>query len=266
MVRYEIDLTDSERSVVEPLIPPPSRMGRPRIFDMRELPSIAQFMLWTGRQWQALSKCLPPFTPIQVHCYSRCRTGILERMPAGHLAHARDLTGRSEEQAVAAIDIQPAKAAECRGQSGCDAGTSVEGRKHHVTVNAERFPNVIATGEASMQDRVGGPDMILEKLEEAPQVTTLRADGGCAGSRLEGVLARLGLGSALKIAQGSKETRDFILFRRWVHEQTFLWLSRCGRLANDHERRLENSVAWTQLAAGRFLMTRMARGQCREFQ
>ena len=51
-----------------------------------------------------------------------------------------------------------------------------------------------------------------------------------------------------------------MLYRRWVVERTFAWMSRCRRLAKDFERCLESSLAWVQLAACRFLMRRLARG------
>lgn len=94
MVRYETDLTDAEWSVIEPLIRPPSRMGRPRMLDMREVFNGIQFMLGTGCQWRAIPKCFPPFTSIQNHFYAWCRTCVLERMLDALRALARDLAGR----------------------------------------------------------------------------------------------------------------------------------------------------------------------------
>ncbi len=42
-------------------------------------------------------------------------------------------------------------------------------------------------------------------------------------------------------------------------EWTFAWMSRCRRLAKDHERSLESFEAWAQLVVYRFLMRRVAR-------
>jgi len=44
-----------------------------------------------------------------------------------------------------------------------------------------------------------------------------------------------------------------------VVERTFAWMGRCRRLSRDHERLCENSLAWAQLAACRFLVRRVAR-------
>ncbi len=129
-------------------------------------------------------------------------------------------------------------------------------------MDVEGFPIALRVHEADVQDRDGAPAVILAMLEKAPQVTKLWADGGYAGPKLEAALAEHGLGSIVEIVQRPRETRGFtVLYRRWVVERTFAWMSRCRRLAKDFERTLESSLAWAQLAACRFLMRRVARGQ-----
>ena len=54
------DLTDEEWSLVAPMIPPARRGGRPRDVNMREIINGLLYLLWTGCQWQALPKDLPP--------------------------------------------------------------------------------------------------------------------------------------------------------------------------------------------------------------
>ena len=59
-LRYPSDLTDSEWALVAPLISPAKRGGRPRTVDIREVLNAIFYVLWTGCQWKALPKDLPP--------------------------------------------------------------------------------------------------------------------------------------------------------------------------------------------------------------
>lgn len=49
--RYESDLTDAEWALLQPLLPPPSRRGRPRRVDLREVVNAILYLLWTGCGW-----------------------------------------------------------------------------------------------------------------------------------------------------------------------------------------------------------------------
>src|SRR6476660_2238256 len=55
--RYPSDLTDAEWALVEPMIPPAKRGGRPRDVNLREVLNAILYVLATGCQWQALPKC-----------------------------------------------------------------------------------------------------------------------------------------------------------------------------------------------------------------
>ncbi len=260
--RYETDLTDEEWLLVEPLLPAPAKLGRRRTTDLRETFNAIQYMLATGCQWRAIPKCFPPFTTVQNHFYAWRDNGVLERMLDVLRTLGRAQAGREAQPTAAAIDSQSVKTTEAGGPAGCDAGKKVKGRKRRLTVDVEGFPIALRVHEADVQDRDGAPAVILAMLEKAPQVTKLWADGGYAGPKLEAALAAHGLGSIVEIVQRPRETRGFtVLYRRWVVERTFAWMSRCRRLAKDFERTLESSLAWAQLAACRFLMRRVARGQ-----
>ena len=59
--RYESDLTDKERAVLEPMLPKQGRTGRPRQTDLREVLGAIQHVLATGCQWRALPRDFPPY-------------------------------------------------------------------------------------------------------------------------------------------------------------------------------------------------------------
>src|SRR5271154_2010719 len=59
-LRYPSDLSDAEWALVEPMIPPARRGGRRRSINVREILNAIFYVLWTGCQWKALPKDLPP--------------------------------------------------------------------------------------------------------------------------------------------------------------------------------------------------------------
>src|SRR5438477_2192483 len=72
-LRYPSDLTDAEWAIVEPMIPPARHGGRKRSVNVREVLNGIFYILWTGCQWKALPKDLPPKST--VHDYVSCGTG-----------------------------------------------------------------------------------------------------------------------------------------------------------------------------------------------
>src|ERR1700729_4007108 len=59
-LRYPSDLTDAEWAIVAPMIPPARHGGRKRSVNVREVLNGIFYILWTGCQWKALPKDLPP--------------------------------------------------------------------------------------------------------------------------------------------------------------------------------------------------------------
>src|SRR6266404_9903327 len=64
-------LTSAEWAIVEPMIPPAKHGGRKRTIDVREILNGIFYVLWTGCQWQALPKDLPPKSTVWAY-FLRC--------------------------------------------------------------------------------------------------------------------------------------------------------------------------------------------------
>ena len=78
-LRYPSDLTDAEWAIVAPMIPPGRHGGRRRSVNVREVLNGIFYVLWTGCQWKALPKDLPPKSTVHDYlelyvprCASHC--------------------------------------------------------------------------------------------------------------------------------------------------------------------------------------------------
>jgi transposase len=111
-LRYPSDLTDAEWALVEPLIPPARRGGRPRDVNVREVLNAIFYVLSTGCQWKALPKDLPPKSTAHYYFMLWDWDRTLERIHHALYVAAREQAGREVSPTMAIIDSQSAKAAQ----------------------------------------------------------------------------------------------------------------------------------------------------------
>ena len=114
-LRYPSDLTDAEWALVQSLIRPAKRGGRPRTVDVREVLNAIFYVLSTGCQWTALPKDLPPRSTAWDYLDRWDRDGTLERIHHALYVAERERAGREASPTTAIIDSQTAKAAQKGG-------------------------------------------------------------------------------------------------------------------------------------------------------
>src|SRR3979411_3465460 len=128
-LRYPSDLTDAEWALVEPLLPPARRGGRPREVNMREVLNAVFYLLSTGCQWDALPKDLPPKTTVYDY-FSLWRSDrTLLRLHQALYAHVGQSSRLKASPTVAILDSQRAKAAQKGGALSTRRATT-RARKH----------------------------------------------------------------------------------------------------------------------------------------
>lgn len=110
-LRYDSDMTDAEWALAAPLIPPAKRGGRRREVDVREVLNAIFYILWTGCQWKALPKDLPPKSTVHDYLELWNWDGTLERIHHALYVAAREQEGRDAGPSAAIIDSQSAKGA-----------------------------------------------------------------------------------------------------------------------------------------------------------
>jgi transposase len=122
--RYPSDLTDAEWVLIEPMIPPAQRGGRPRATDMREVMNAVRYVLRTGCQWRQLPKDFPPRSTVYSYFWEWSRYGVLDRIHHALLVACREAEGREASPTAAIIDTQAVKATEKGGRAGIALATT----------------------------------------------------------------------------------------------------------------------------------------------
>ena len=254
--RCASDVTDRERALVAPFLPPPPPAGRPRAANLRKVASAIFHLATTGRQWRMLPRDLPPTSTVQRRFHDWRDSGLWRTINNHLVMDARELEGREASPTAGAINSGSVKASESGGVCGFDAGKKIKGRKRRILTDTLGLLVGIVVHAASVQGRDGAPAVLKTLRTRWPWLRHVFADGGCAGPELKGALRRSGE-RTIQIVKRPDTAKGFeALPRRWVVERTFAWLGRRRRLAKDWEKSLASAKAWVFIANIRLLARR----------
>jgi putative transposase len=254
--RYPTDLSDGEWRLIEPLMPPASRRGRPRRTSLREVVNALRYLVRTGCGWEMLPHDFPPWQTVYWWFRALMRRFLFRTIHDLAVMVDRERAGREASPTAAVIDSQSVKAPAAQDR-GFDANKKVVGRKRHIAVDTDGRLLMVNLTTADVADSTGA-QAILEAIRQRwPWVKHLFADGAYDRAKLMDKAAFLDF--VLEVVRRIEGSHGFqVLPRRWVVERTFGWLMRWRRLVRDYEKRIDVSEAMIHIALASLLIRRIA--------
>jgi transposase len=255
---YDSSLTDAQWVLLRPMLPQPSKMGRPPI-DRRRIVDAILYIVKSGIQWRLLPSDFPCWKTVY-HVFRQWKLDHIWEALNGRLrAQVREQNGKRCRPTAAILDSQSVKSDSHGGKVGYDAGKRIKGRKRHILVDTLGLLLGIVVTPADTTERHGAQALLKRTLTVFTWLRLLWVDGGYAGPVFANWVRSLRSKLEVEVVKRSDDLSGFkVLPRRWVVERTFAWFMRHRRLVRDYERTDTSAEAWAYIAMIRIQLRRLA--------
>jgi transposase len=255
---YPSDISDAQWRLMEPLLPPAPRGGRPRKTEMRAVVNAIFYLLRTGCQWEYLPKDFPPKSTVWRYYKDWRDNGTLEAIHDRLRRKVRTAEKPYAPRTTASVDSQSVDTTSGGQQRGRDNAKKVDGRKRHIVVDSLGLLLAVLVTAANVDDAQAAAEL-FGRLEGQPvsQVRRMYADSKYHNYDLyEWVETEADW--SLEIVRRPKDAEGWVVLPiRWTVERTFAWLDKCRRLSKDRERSVKSSEAFIRLAMIQLMLNRL---------
>lgn len=237
---YRSDLSDARWALIEPMLTA-WRAGRPGLgispirHELREIVNAIEYVNRTGIPWEYMPHDFPPYQSVYGYFALWQKDGLTEAIHDALRGRVRQAAGRDVEPTAAILDAQSVKTSSNvpEHSQGIDAGKKIKGRKRHVATDVLGLLLVVLVTAASVQDSVGGREVVSQVADRHPKVAVAWADSGFKQSVIDTGAAR---GIDVQVVTKDPQQRGFVPQRkRWAVERTFGWFMLHRRLVRDYE-------------------------------
>jgi transposase len=255
---YESDVTDAQWEILRPMLPKPSKLGRPPT-DRRTIINAIFYVLKGGIQWRLLPLDFPSWKTVYHIFRQWSRNQTWEMVNAQLRGEVRQSEGKDVNPTAAILDSQTVKSDPHGGKVGYNAAKHIKGRKRHVLVDTLGLLLGVCVTPASTPEREGGQSVLGDVLHWFNSLRLVWVDGGYTGEPFAQWVKSLNPKLNVEVVKRSDNVSGFkVLPRRWVVERTFAWLMQQRRLVRDYERSEGSAEAWISLAMIRLQLRRLA--------
>ena len=183
---YESSLTDVQWAFLRPMLPKPSKLGRPPI-DRRHIIDALLYVTKGGIQWRLLPADFPSWKTVY-HIFRQWTLNhTWEALNARLRAHVRILEGKRCRPTAAILDSQSVKSAGHTGPVGYDAAKRIKGRKRHLLVDTLGLILGVHVTPANVTEREGAQGLLERTLAWFAWLRLLWVDGGYCGPGLASI-------------------------------------------------------------------------------